>query len=96
MKFAKINQIHSIFKLPQHARKNCCDFAVVFFVPPVPGVILTISSEMFYMSTIVKHSHLFKKYISGNIVVKYPILRFAPSLNIKIDFVVSYLLSEGF
>ena len=50
--------------------KNCCGFAAVLFITPVPGVIFTISSEMFYTRTIVKHRRLFEKYISGNIALK--------------------------
>ena len=66
VKFDKINQIYSIFELPQHARKKLLQLC--------SSVIRTsrarqvrISSEMFYMSTIVKHRRLFKKYISRNI-----------------------------
>ena len=50
--------------------KNCCSFAAVLFATPVPGVILTISSEMFYMSTIIKHRRLFIKFNSGIIKLK--------------------------
>ena len=50
--------------------KNCCGFAAVLFVSPVPGVILTISSEIFYMSTSFKRRRLFEKYIIGNTVLK--------------------------
>ena len=70
VKFAKINPIYSTFKVPQHAKKICCSFAAVLFVPPVPGVTLTISSEMFYMSTIVKHRRLLEMYISGNLLLR--------------------------
>ena len=50
--------------------KNCCSFAAVLFATVTPGVTLTISSKMFYISTVVKHRRLFEKFISGNIVLK--------------------------
>ena len=50
--------------------KNYFNFAVTLFVPHVRDVTLTTFSEMFCMSTIVKHGRLFENLISGNIVLK--------------------------
>ena len=50
--------------------RSCCSCAAVLFAAAAPGLTVTISSEMFYMSTIVKDRRLFEKFISGNIVLK--------------------------